>query len=599
MTITPTLIRWSRTSNRRRAVELAVLGLPWMVAGVAATLAASQGAGLTGTVAVGGGASIGLAVAGFRRHRRSWRTPLTTAHDVDRAHHTSDLMASAAAIEAGTRPDAPLAPLVLGRARALVPTLEATAVPPLRLRVDPGGALSALAAVALVFLLGATGHRVGARGDDPAGAAEAAARMDDHELAKILETAQAIARDQHAPSAARAEAARAAEAIARARKAPSAAGALGELSEAARALDRAARALADQKPPSAAELAKLAAPKLAEQLAEAARQADSATLAALAREALRRAAADPAAAKQLADQLARAAAAQKAAGGGDAAAQARLTKLADAAAKMAAGNNDGARSDLAALDRLSRSNPAAADSLPAQLDAARSSLGAMRGDQRDALNRAADARARAQAQAAQAARAAMRPGAPRPDGATSDQDAMAQAARARAGAGAGSGSGAMPGHGRTPGDGRMAGTGPLTPGGAAPGAPSGNPGGAPSPDNAPPGPATMGPDSVVSVRTGSGHAGHGPTGPGKPSGAGAPSSFTAEQVETAPAVTPEGAVRAIAERASGIHQPTEFDRARDQYEAIAEAAIRKDDIPLTRRDYIQRYFAALRTREEP
>ena len=68
---------------------------------------------------------------------------------------------------------------------------------------------------------------------------------------------------------------------------------------------------------------------------------------------------------------------------------------------------------------------------------------------------------------------------------------------------------------------------------------------------------------------------------------------------TAPAVTPEGAVRAIRERAAGANVPTAFDPVRDHYAAIAEAAIRKDDIPLTRRDYIQRYFAALRTREEP
>jgi hypothetical protein len=128
--------------------------------------------------------------------------------------------------------------------------------------------------------------------------------------------------------------------------------------------------------------------------------------------------------------------------------------------------------------------------------------------------------------------------------------------------------------------------------------PGGQPGGQPTMQNAPPGPSTTGNDSQVSVLTGSGHGGHGPTGPTRPSGAGAPSRFSAEQVETAPAMTPEGAVRAIAERMSGLHQPTAFDRARDQYEAIAEAAIRRDDIPLTRRDYIQRYFEALRTRED-
>ena len=92
MTITRILIRWSRASNRRRGLELAVLGLPWMIAGVAAALAAWQLAGPTAAALVGGGAAIGLVVAGLRRRRRIWRDPHTTALAVDRAHGTSDLL---------------------------------------------------------------------------------------------------------------------------------------------------------------------------------------------------------------------------------------------------------------------------------------------------------------------------------------------------------------------------------------------------------------------------------------------------------------------------------------------------------------------------
>jgi hypothetical protein len=75
----------------------------------------------------------------------------------------------------------------------------------------------------------------------------------------------------------------------------------------------------------------------------------------------------------------------------------------------------------------------------------------------------------------------------------------------------------------------------------------------------------------------------------------------AEEVETPPppALSPEGVIRAIAEHAQGDHRATQFGPVRDHYGAIAESAIHRDDIPLTRRDFIQSYFEALRTREEP
>lgn len=598
MTVTPTLIRWSRSSNRRRAVELAVQGAPWTVAGLAATVAAGQLAGAPATIVVGGGAAVGLAVAGWRQRRRVWHDPLSMALAVDRAHGTSDLLASALELEAG-RGEAPtLAPLVLARAASAARELDGRAVLPLRPRIGAGGGVSALAAVALVFLLGATGHRFGdARADRPTPRPVAAATLDEEALRQAAEAAAAIARNRDASAEARAAAEHAQAALAKARSARSAADALGALSEAARALDKAQRALAAKKPPSAAEAAKLDDAALAEKLAEAARKADSEALAALAREALRRAATDPQTAAQLAEQLAKAAAAAaaaaKAGGQPDPEAERRLQKLAAAAARMAGGDNDGAKNELASLDRLSRTadpSAAASDASRQALEQAQRALSSMRGAQRDALNLDRDSAA--------AARAAMRAGQPQPG--QGDQDA--RAAAARAGAGSSTGSGQMPGQGQLPGQGRAPAPGAMTAGGMAPGqmpgSPTGQPG-APASGEAPKAPATTGPDSAVSVRTGSGHSGHGPTGPKSPSGAGAPSAFSAEQVETGPAVTPEGAVRAIAERTAGLHQPTAFDRIADHYQAIAEAAIRKDDIPLTRRDYIQRYFAALRTREEP
>jgi hypothetical protein len=596
MTITTTLSRWSRASNLRRSVELVVLAAPWLVAAVAGTVAAGQVAGTLGAGIVATLAAAALVVAGVRHLKKTWHDPRSFALAVDRAHGTSDLLASAAALEAARRTpgavEPPLAAVVLARAADAVDSLAPRAVPPLRLRIGASSALAAAVAVALVFVLGATGRRFRAAEADEARKHDpAAAVLDEEELRKAAEAAHAIASDRKAPAEARDEAAKAAAALARAKTAASAAAALGELSEAQRALERAAKALGARKAPNPAELAKLDDKSLAEQLAEAAKRGDSEKLAALAREALRRATADPANAAQLAEQLAQAAAHQKAGGKGGADAERRLNKLTEAASRMAAGDSAGARDQLSALDKLSKSGAQPADPQSEQVARAQAALAQMRAAQRDALNRGADARA-------QAAQAAMQPGAPRPGG-MSEQDAQAQAARAQAagpgkdgGSGMGSGMGrGKPGAGQNPGGGEMPGAGQIAAGGAPPG-------GMPSSGQAK-GRSETGPDGAVSVRTGSGSSGHGATGPKSPSGAGAPSAFSAEQVETGPAVTPEGAVRAIAERAAGVHQPTAFDPIRKHYEAIAEAAIRKDDIPLTRRDYIQRYFAALRTREEP
>ncbi|MGN6108386.1 MAG: hypothetical protein ACTHU0_24995, partial [Kofleriaceae bacterium] len=66
-----------------------------------------------------------------------------------------------------------------------------------------------------------------------------------------------------------------------------------------------------------------------------------------------------------------------------------------------------------------------------------------------------------------------------------------------------------------------------------------------------------------------------------------------------------GAVAAVAGSiavgggAAGGHASEQFGRVREHYSAIAESEIRRDRIPLTRRDFIQRYFEALRTPKEP
>ena len=108
--------------------------------------------------------------------------------------------------------------------------------------------------------------------------------------------------------------------------------------------------------------------------------------------------------------------------------------------------------------------------------------------------------------------------------------------------------------------------------------------------------------SVLQQGTSSEHGSSGTSGMkgNSPSGAQAPETVMADEVKTDPQPgTPDGIVRAIREHSAGAHTATLFGAVRDHYAAVAEASMHRDEIPLTRRDFIQRYFEALRTREEP
>jgi hypothetical protein len=63
----------------------------------------------------------------------------------------------------------------------------------------------------------------------------------------------------------------------------------------------------------------------------------------------------------------------------------------------------------------------------------------------------------------------------------------------------------------------------------------------------------------------------------------------------APSAGPaKGAVRLIKRFALGYRPGPEYRDLHHEYEEIAEAAVRREAIPLTRRDYIRSYFEAVR-----
>jgi hypothetical protein len=68
----------------------------------------------------------------------------------------------------------------------------------------------------------------------------------------------------------------------------------------------------------------------------------------------------------------------------------------------------------------------------------------------------------------------------------------------------------------------------------------------------------------------------------------------AERVDAEPDGPAKGAVRYIQSFAQGLRGGPEYRDVHREYEEIAEAAVRREQIPLTRRDYIRSYFEAVR-----
>ncbi len=664
MIVTSALNRWSRTWNRRRTLEIAVRGLPWVVAAVPVTGMALDLGGAAVAIVAGATCAIALVVMAVRALLAIWRNPARTARAIDDEQHTADLLQSAMAIESrGVARDEPLEPVVMAAARAAVPRFERMAVAPLQFGVSPAGLGTLLVATVLWFLL-AGDPRTNVHANAATLDEEVAAVIDRDALERTRELLEALAKDPTASAEVRGDARKAADALAKAAEAESAAKALAAMSEASRHMDAMAQKMAASgggtSLPSEDEAAKMTPPQLAEEMAKSTAAGEAARLASLAREALKRAGLSESKAQEQgvaiqkaaaeAEKRAMAAAAAAKAEGDEAgrkaaeAAARRLQKLGAAGERMASGDSTEAQAQLRELQRLMKDlDPASAGQRMAQSEEARRLLRQMQAEQRAAMNAArAEQMARAgqqgqsgmqgqmgqmgqmqpgQSQAGQQGQQGMQgqmgqqgqqgmqgqmgqqgqqgqmgqngqngqngqgmvPGAPRP-GAGQNMGRPGP----QGGQGHQPGAGQQPGQGQQPGDGQG-------------GQQAGNmPGGQPSNTSTRAGSTATAPRrDGLDVLSGHGASGTSGIRGRSPSGARAPGAFAAEQIGTPTSFSPEGAVRAIAEHSAGEHRPEKFAPVRAYYEALAEAAIRRDDIPLTRRDFIQRYFATLRNREAP
>jgi hypothetical protein len=72
------------------------------------------------------------------------------------------------------------------------------------------------------------------------------------------------------------------------------------------------------------------------------------------------------------------------------------------------------------------------------------------------------------------------------------------------------------------------------------------------------------------------------------------SAYAPEHVGTDPEGPAQGAVRVIRRFTEGYRDSREYGELHDKYNSIAESAVRQEEIPLTRRDYIRSYFQAVR-----
>lgn len=584
-TIGQELARYCRASNRRRALEEGVRVIAWAGAGAAVSLASYE---LTGsrtfalTIALGWGMTVLFAaVLGYRRRRD---TPQSVAAEIDRRSGSNDLMQSALAVESGWNPSETVFERdVRACAERALPEVAVHAVRPIAIPGMPLLAAGVVAAVGLgVLLLIPEPSR--------AVALELAADpiLDDETRALLAQDIALLEelRDNEALSEDARE--RVDDAIAgleRARDGKTDEQTLGGLSRASRALDDADRMMRDGEAIDPAALEKLSDEELATRMLDAYERNDAAMASALTSELERRIGADSTySGEHLAGALDRAVvdAAERASrepdtgGESDAGAMSHAErtmfrkKALEAAHHLRRGDSEEAKRSLREMSRerarLSREGGRTeTDRRIASLDRARADAHRMRAEQLARMNGTATR---------PSTMAGGKPGG-KPGTGTGREGTMP---------GEGNGEGSMPGEGNgegtRPGEGNGTGTGEGTmPGNGTPsssgfsltGPPGGTPGG---------------------KRGGSG----GGNQTGGPSGATGPEITDADQIHLPEDIPPEGVVRLVRRASDGQAATAAYRRVHRAYSAIAEAAVRREAIPLTRRDYIRSYFEALRPR---
>ena len=74
------------------------------------------------------------------------------------------------------------------------------------------------------------------------------------------------------------------------------------------------------------------------------------------------------------------------------------------------------------------------------------------------------------------------------------------------------------------------------------------------------------------------------------------SGLAPRRVDARPRGPAQGSVRAIRRYSEGYRDNRDYKDLHEEYSSVAGSAVRREEIPLTRRDYIRSYFQAVRGR---
>lgn len=607
--VEPVLSRWTRSSNRRRLFEEGLRAAVWTGVGsivaVGITRLPLLWLELTGSVptwstgeatvvaaaSVLGIASVGSFVRAIFRYRRRRLRVAALARRLDQEHETSDLLSTALAVEARTvQADPGLGSIVRDRAAAVLSTIG-RAVDPF---VEPSRALATLgvtaALVALMPHIVQPRQAAGARRDPEANAVLEIPPLSEETLAALEREARRLGALQHrkglAPNV-RDAMGRARDHLDAVRSDPSRS--LSRLSRAEQELRALAQRARDQGLFSDDALSAMSEEELARELAEAIERRETDTAAAMAEEI----------AERLEDP--------------DEARMQRMAEALDRAAKETPrGGSEGARSGADGTDPGHGARPGTSESPGASPEHGASGPtssgreggetgreGGETGRESGEASRAGSGRDWRERAGEMSEKLRMGDS----GSARSEARKLAEEMRRRAGRDSLEGSidrslseirrarseqlGKMNGEGEGGGrerDGEGSGGEGM---GAGEGA-SGSEGA--GPEGGPPGFAPFGPPS-------------GKPGPG--GGAGSDelgddrsvplaSMHAPEWVDTPAAGAPQGRIRVIRRFLQGRPDDREYRDLHQEYAAIAESAVRREQIPLTRRDYIRNYFEAVR-----
>jgi hypothetical protein len=580
--VEPQLGRWAATSNFRRVVEetlaitattaaagLVAVGLsrlPTAATHLGWDLGSLQRSLEVTGIVLTAAATVAMVGRAWIRYRRRRTNAAVLARRLDHHHETRDLFTTALAVERGSvHGNEGLEQVVSSRARAQLPALSA----PIDRFEAPARAFAAMGLVAALVALMPMAAAADPEGETPEAEAEVitAPPLPEDVLEALRARAKELERLEYTPALkddAREGIRDARQRLEKLSEDPDRS--LSELARAQKALEDLERKSREEGLHDKDKLRDMNDPELAEQLAKAMQRGENDTAAEMAKEFSRRLEeASPSEQDRIGRALERALRRNPAEGQGglsrsESEARARdRNRLDELSESLSNGDTGSARAGFDELADEMRER-GSGGSVEESLGDAAEEIRKAREQQLDEMN-------------------GEKPGEGEGEG-QGQGEGEGQGQAPGQGEGMGQGQGQQPGGGPGNAPGVGEGEGEPAPGGKdgdkAPsmGSPMGPPGGKPGP-----GGGDGKSDTKGSVQPSTEASGLAP-----------------ERVQARRTGPAQGSVRAIRRYSEGYRDTREYKDLHDKYSSVAESAVRREEIPLTRRDYIRSYFQAVRGR---